>query len=75
MKELLAWLQQPENVAALVAIAVAISGAIRVIGEVFLAIGKLNKQPDKWDSVGAALCNLSAKLGKFLTWIGFGNKK
>jgi len=75
MKELIAWLQQPENIAALCAVFVAIAAAIRGLGELFLAIGKLNKEPDKWDSIGAALCNVSTKIGKLLTWFGIGNKQ
>ena len=44
MKELLAWLKQPENAAALAAVFVALGAAIRGLGELFLMIGKLKKE-------------------------------
>jgi len=77
MKELLAWLKQPENAAALAAVFVALGTAIRGLGELFLMVGKLKKEDpqDFWDRTGAALCGFSAKLGKFLAWLGIGNKK
>ena len=49
MKELILWLQQPENVAILAGIFLAFATALRVLGELFIAIGKLNPNPDKWD--------------------------
>jgi len=75
MKELLQWLQDPANLAILSGIAVAFSAALRVVGELFLAIGKLNPNHDRWDSIGAVLSNLAVKIGKLLTWLGIGNKK
>lgn len=75
MKELIVYLRQPENLATIAAVFVTLAAIIRGFGELFLAIGKLNKQPDKWDSLGKTLCNLSAKLGKLLTFVGIGNDK
>lgn len=75
MSELIQWLQQPENIAALTAIFLAFAAAIRGLGELFIAIGKLNPKPDKWDSFGSVLLNLSTKFGKLLTFIGIGNKQ
>lgn len=75
MKELLQWLQQPENIAILAGIFLAFAAALRGLGELFIAIGKLNSKPDKWDSFGSALANLSIKFGKLLTYIGIGNKQ
>lgn len=75
MKELINYLKQPENLALIAAAFVAIAAGIRGLGEMFLAIGRLNKQPDRWDSIGKTLCNISAGIGKFLAFIGIGNKQ
>jgi hypothetical protein len=75
MKELILWLQQPENVAILAGIFLAFATALRVLGELFIAIGKLNPNPDKWDSVGNTFANIAMKIGKFLAYIGIGNKQ
>ncbi|MDD5062969.1 MAG: hypothetical protein PHC43_00885 [Candidatus Marinimicrobia bacterium] len=75
MKELITWLQDPVNMAILGAIFLALAGAIRGAGELFIAIGNLNKKPDKWDSLGAALLNISTKIGKLITWFGIGNRQ
>jgi len=75
MKELLQWLQQPENIAILAGIFLAFAAALRGLGELFIAIGKLNPKHDKWDSFGSELANLSIKFGKLLTYIGIGNKQ
>jgi hypothetical protein len=75
MKEIIEYLRQPENLASVAAVLVGIGVAVRGLGELFLAIGNLNKKPDKWDSVGRTLCNLSTKLGKLLTFLGVGNDK
>lgn len=77
MKELIEWLKSPENVAALSAVFVAFAAALRVLGELLIAIGKMKKDnPEDWfDRVGAKLCSAAEKLGKFLAWLGIGNKK
>lgn len=77
MKELIEWLQNPENVALLGAMFVAFSAALRALGELFLAAGKLKKDPPEgfFDKLGANLCAFSEKFGRFLTWLGIGNKK
>lgn len=75
MKELIDYLRQPENLAMIAAAFVALAAAIRGLGELFLAIGKLNKEPDRWDSFGKTLCNLSTKIGKLLAFFGIGNKQ
>jgi len=75
MKELILWLQQPENVAILAGIFLAFATALRVLGELFIAIGKLNPNPDKWDSVGNTFANIAMKFGKLLTYIGIANKQ
>ena len=75
MKELIQWLQQPNNLVILGGIALAFTAAMRGLGELFIAIGKLNPNHDKWDSIGNAICNLTVKLGKLLTYLGIGNKQ
>jgi len=67
-----------EFVLALTSFALSLVTALRLLGEVFMALGKLGKQAEKenWlDSAGAFFRSLSTGLGKLLAWFGIGNKK
>ena len=75
MKELIQWLQQPENIAILSAIFLTFATVLRGLGELFIAIGKLNPNHDKWDSIGSIISNIAIKFGKLLVCLGIGNKQ
>ena len=75
MKTLIVWLQDPVNMAWLAGLFLTFAAALRGAGEFFIWIGNRNPNPDKWDSVGKFLLNISGWIGKFLAWIGMGNKQ
>ncbi len=75
MNELIAWLQDPVNMAWLVGLFLTFAGALRGFGEFFIWIGKKNPEPDKWDSAGKFLLNVAGWIGKFLAYVGMGNKQ
>lgn len=74
MSEILNLLKSPE----FYAVALALVAALRVIGDLFIAIGNLGKLKDKedwFDSAGAFIRNIANRIGKGLAWLGIGNKK
>jgi len=73
MKEFIQWIQQPENIAWVAGLFAVIATATKGLGEFFVYLGKKNPEPDRWDSIGKVLSNISRGIGKIIIWLAPGN--
>ena len=71
MENLIKYLSDP----VFYAIALAVLGVMKAVGELLEKIGKAKEGEDWFDSAGAFILKLVGSIGKLLNFFGIGNKQ